>query len=1393
MSLQIKWSYIFILFFSFFLLSGCGSDNSQTGVSASPGVNESNVIKTLGVSGGNATATSSGEEIEIRIKAMTKDNVLVSSGNIIAQYLDSNNNSGELTPSRAPVIDGFATFHYVSPKNIQEQIDAGNTQTSFRFFDQNNTKVFTDVVIKFDTSAQTDGESDPIAKLILSDTIINVAGASDTKVITIRGLKSDNTLVKKGKVIIKYPDTNGIDVGTVPSEVDIIDGIGTFTYTAPSNLVKASTVSPVLFTIEDGTNDSVIAQLTVSFLNATVSPTLSVNNGPITITEDAFNVKVNVLAVDSAGVPLKYGTIKLEYPTGTNIGHFAQSEALIENGIASFDYTGPDPLIARSSASFTFIFKENSSKKTTWNVSFRPDVEAVPPAAPVISSILLSEVAFTVTDSAETRNIYVYAFDSRGVGISEGEVQIKYPSTAVTTGIDAGSTPATVAIKDGIGSFTYTAPIDVSKAVTISPATFRVQSSMNASVYKEFAVSYAPSSGTAINPTINIQGQNPLSIKNDAQEVSVTMLVVDSNNNRPLSEGTILVQYPLESNVGIFKESEVAISNGQVVFHYVAPSNLSDLIDAGTDNTTFIFVYKENQINPKPLNIKFEPNTFISSLAINQSTTTISKDQQKHTVVVNALDSNGNFVLSGDINVKFPVAVSNGTDLGSFASLSVPIINGQATFDYTGPLDVLKTSGAVAGAQTFTFSDAANNVTDINWDVTYIADVPSLLMERGTVTLTQSSQKEIIKVFAFDSHNVALTSGTVEVSYPNTGVNIGQFTQNKASIVNGVATFTYNGPTPLVDIADQTFTFTYKQNSAITAQLSVVYQPISTKIDDIYIATDNDVNITKNSEIIDIDIRVNGADGNPFTTGEIKINYPQNPNHLDIGSFNELNLTVDNNGRAHFLYKAPSNIANRSDSFTFSFYHTSDPTLTTDFKVTLDPDPNQTVITSYNLIFTSTDGTVAANIESMESYSAIVRDTEGDQIEGVTFTVENLNPLLGSLLDENALPQNPLIVADVKNLSFVLETNTISGLIPLKITAEFTDVNGNPSSIENVFNIVVFSGPPTSISISYASTDIDTANAKFIEHMVVTVVDKYFNPINTQPAISAGAIIGYVGGTNPANYMYYEPDETITAELRSSTDPDSLYVSGFDPDTSSAIDFDNIDYDNDILAVFGKGYTYDVSGKWDFSGYTSAHTLNLVDKFDGVDTQNLGFAVGNNQRAMTCNPGQEKVGFVQVEDSSQKLDQNGIAKISITYDYYLVGKEIVFWTNILGFQANLGTTVRIGESQKHTLRGHGLTPVPEKFSIPKGATNVIKRVRFNITGTSEWYRNAFVGATVDYVKSVPNSVIVTTPSACSFTTANTQISDTDGITYWEFDVNSTDTATDGSVKLSNAVVGGEGF
>ena len=104
-----------------------------------------------------------------------------------------------------------------------------------------------------------------------------------------------------------------------------------------------------------------------------------------------------------------------------------------------------------------------------------------------------------------------------------------------------------------------------------------------------------------------------------------------------------------------------------------------------------------------------------------------------------------------------------------------------------------------------------------------------------------------------------------------------------------------------------------------------------------------------------------------------------------------------------------------------------------------------------------------------------------------------------------------------------------------------TDTNGDTQTLAKTFNIVVYSGPPTSISINYTTTDFDQAYSEFTEHFVVTVSDEYGNQINTQPGISVGAIVGYATSDafdpyNPTNYIYFQPDGTTTGSINTTND-----------------------------------------------------------------------------------------------------------------------------------------------------------------------------------------------------------------------------------------------------------------
>ncbi len=1008
-----------VFLFSLFLLSGCGTNNSQAPAGLAPGGdgNISASIASLSISGGDVTVSQNSEAVTIRVKALTKDDRLATDGKVLAQYIDTGDHEGELTPAEVDISEGFATFVYVAPKDLQHQIDIGNNGTSFKFYKENDLSVTAIVNIIFDTSVDTTS-SDPISKLILSESTINITKAEETKSITIQGLKLDNTAVINGKVLIEHPSTGNVYVGTVPAEVSITDGVGTFTYTAPVDIVNAATVSPANFKIYDKTNPSVSATLSVNFGGGTsATPRLSVSPYSVSVSNNSESVPVTVIVTDENGLALQSGTVEVLNPNGARDGYFSQREAEIANGIASFSYTGPNPLSA-GSAIFTFRFKENTSYSATWRVTFAPDP-----------------------------------------GVAE--------------------------------------------------------------------------------PTI------------------------------------------------------------------------------------------------------------------------------------------GKLVVNKDVEVG--------------------------------------TSGESVTIQVLAFTDSA-----------------------GTIPAT---------------------SGTVNVRYPSSvaTLNVGTMSPATAEIgANGIANFSFTAPTPLVNIADQTFSFF---SGSTSDDIIVKYTPkpdVNNPIaDKLIVLNGSEVNITKNSEVVTIRTRVFGADNNPFNGGNVKIQYPVEASQgIDVGSFSELSVPCVN-GVADFNYNAPSDLAGRSDVLAFTFYHDSvGSAASANVDIRMNPDPNQIILTNYVLNMSASDGNNTMGLEQSKTFTVAVTDEDGNKLlSDANYTITNLNPLIADINDTlgNAAP---LLIEGI-NANFSVTSKKKSGVLPIKVSVDFTDANGLGQTIEKIFNVIIYSGPPTAMSISYVATNQDAEHSQFIEIFSVKLTDKYNNPVNTSPSIHVGAIAGYakdaavystiqtaVQATRDGTYTpipvtaHFANSELYNGNLialRNDADISNYSTTQSQATIGNTINYDtsSVDTFNNVFVSFGDGYVYQKSGKWDIDSLDPAtDTFILDEKYDDPSNGfDMGFAIGNNFRQDTCKFAQEWVLTTESDDGTYKVDPSGYARIKLLYDYYLTGKDIVVYANLIGdVLGATDVTARVGEAKKVTLRGHELEPYPNSYTIPLGSPLTPGYIfSWKLKDTKEWYYNGNFG------------------------------------------------------------------
>ncbi len=872
-------------------------------------------------------------------------------------------------------------------------------------------------------------------------------------------------------------------------------------------------------------------------------------------------------------------------------------------------------------------------------------------------------------------------------------------------------------------------------------------------------------------------------------EVQTIKVRAFSSNGSLDTLGDIIVQYPDKNinngiDVGIFTPSTAEIINGIATFEYKAPSDLQARVSAGDLNTTFVFYSARDASVQVSVRIDYIPTSNISSepaklskLILSESniTVTLSKETKELTLFAYT-DRNTMNISLETLQQVDDVIINNGIDAGHLPA-TLAIKDGIVKFIYTAPSNLELTKNKI-NATTFTFYDEENPGITAVLTVNFTPDTPTLRVESPTIILTQDKQVETVTILAFDGNNQAFKTGTILVEYPNDitngTVSGGIFSQSEATIVNGKATFSFTGPTPLAVIANQTFIFKYKEDQRVSTSLNIQYTPeIATVL--LPVITKE---ITLNSESISIAVNVIDATSSPFSTGKVKIIYPTLDVSAgrDIGSFESSEVTLVN-GMANFVYTAPKNLdANRSD-IVFSFYHDSAISSAKVYTITLDPVAGQKILSDYTLTTNFPSRTIEMNLKSTKSITfslnAVDENNNTTLIEDSNITsivVELLNTSLADLEDTNSS-------ADIKTLtknqaSLNINTNTLSGIVPIRVTANFRDLNNAVATpIIEVFNVVIFSGPPTALSLSYAGTNNEDSKAKFVENWVLTATDKYSNLVNTTPAISMGMLTGYAENSANTGHLYSSNGGTLT--------PNEFNATG---ET-----FVNIDLVNDKLVTFANKdyidqneYRFNSYGKWDIDD-KSNNILTLLDDYNGTNGTDLGYAVGHNFRNETCT-GDSALANVYAKDNKNILDATGSLVLQVEYDYYLVGKKVVLWSNLVGEHNN--TSVKVGIGRALTLRGIE-TLHAEEYPFSSGFKGVI-RVLISVPQTGTYYQNAnfsysplVTGGGEKLTFKVEGTSMANGIDSCI----------NGGVAY--VDINITDSNASGTVSLSNILVNGE--
>ncbi|NKQ40493.1 MAG: hypothetical protein HF962_02870 [Sulfurovum sp.] len=781
-------------------------------------------------------------------------------------------------------------------------------------------------------------------------------------------------------------------------------------------------------------------------------------------------------------------------------------------------------------------------------------------------------------------------------------------------------------------------------------------------------------------------------------------------------------------------------SAGKATFPYIAPSVLMN----GSEAATISFRDDKGNTISKIVTITTVAPTgggaqygFINATDLN-----VTAANTEYAISVDLINNTtGVGVASQMVSIS---AISNIYGAITPASVSTDA-GGRAVFTYKSAV-TLTTGSAIA---TVRYEDSNGNT--ITENITIVVSPPvgggsQYSLTSTTTPLTVNTDNEIRTISAVVIDQSAVGVKDVDVSITAiSDVKYGAIVSASTikTDASGRATFTYKAPRSVADVDGNSTTVKLFLSDYLTVEKNITIK--FDKIDEnisvpIVVISHNykELNITQNSQNIQIEVQVFEQGTNtPYTAGNVKVSLPSHVTQgVDVGSFSAYTVAVGSNGKAVFNYTGPQDLQALIDSgemsATFQFFHENNPTQKEQVVAIYNLQAGY-IPANYLLSTSSSDGKQTMDLNKLKTFTLYLKDDQGTLIDDASInniTIISQNSLVGKSVDASSGNEVTTLTFSgndaINSKSFSVKTNTLSGLLPIEIEVNFTDANGAVGSRKITMNIVVLSGPPTAMSISYTGVEHNTTVAKYTEKFAVTVTDAYNNPVNTKPYIATGAIVEYaVDGSSPTGTR-----TVISPRLWHGTnDPrgELEAIGGNKAQFTTTTDvFNHVDINNDRLVVFGAGYVYESLGKWDLDSIAS-QVLTLKDDYYGITRSDLGFAVGHNNRQDLCEPDQrEYVG--NMKSKSYQIDENGHVLIEFEYDYHLTGKNIMVWVNLTGFQADNNTTGRIGEAKKHTLRGNGLVPVPENgYSIPKGKTRAGQSFAIHHENASEWYINGKFG------------------------------------------------------------------
>jgi hypothetical protein len=664
-----------------------------------------------------------------------------------------------------------------------------------------------------------------------------------------------------------------------------------------------------------------------------------------------------------------------------------------------------------------------------------------------------------------------------------------------------------------------------------------------------------------------------------------------------------------------------------------------------------------------------------------------------------------------------------------------------------------------------------------------------LFKNAKSITVPSPSYEDSLSVDLVDKNGVGVPGKTVKATV--LPLEYGSLTNTTAVTDQaGRAFFAYVGPGDIDALEGQSqpvmFIYEDEQNQTIKTTASIFFHKSIDAVEGnvskpivVIPSTLRNIVVDENGASVSVSIRVY-KDLAPYTQGSIKVKLPEKAveNSIDVGSFRPQEASVDDTGVAQFTYTAPGDIAALiaagDTGSTFKFYHTENPEDEQEWHVIYNTPQDQNINRNYAVEVTTGGEDFSMGIPNIKkTFSVALKavDSSGspvslDREKILKITAKTTNATVAQILNNNTLVDS----LELPGSTFTLQSKKLSGLVPVEVTIEFEDANGNPMTLTKLVNVRVMSGPPSAISISYVSTTQDAQRAKYIETMAISVTDEYGNKVNTHPNITVGAIAGYaVDGressakeSNETKRLFYGRRDIENGSANGEIIPAGTNKATFTATPSGVFKYVGLEGINtDKLVTFGAGKNYEAMGKWDFVKSNDS-TLDLEDEYYGIQRDKLYYAVGHNYYQDQCRQdGREWIGSTDAE--SYVVDDQGSVLVKYSYDYHLAGKDVLFWVNLNGIQPDTGEKTKIGEVVKHTLRSTGLTKAPSNgYSLEKGASGYGTFIIWH-ANAPERYRNAHFGYAIKSGSTCQYSVVATSNTFDARTCDTREDIDADGV------------------------------